>query len=225
MHAILFDIDGTLLESTAVDAQLYEESVRTVLGDVRLRPDWNDYVHVTDSGLLREILVDNGIAYTAELEDRVRSTFVALVDAHIQASGPFQEIPGARRFVEELNGSATHAVAFATGGWGATARRKLQSAGFDVAAVALRSSDDAIRRVDIMAAALQALGDDFESVTYYGDAAWDERACRDLGWHFQAVGPRLGGIMEFVLGDERADPPHAGTARRSTPTGFAKGST
>ena len=83
MHAILFDIDGTLLESTEVDARLYEEAVRTVLGDIGLRPQWNDYVHVTDSGLLREILADNGIAHSVELEGRVRATFVALIDAYI----------------------------------------------------------------------------------------------------------------------------------------------
>jgi beta-phosphoglucomutase-like phosphatase (HAD superfamily) len=211
MHAILFDIDGTLLESTAVDARLYEEAVRAVLGNIRLRQEWTDYVHVTDSGLLREIMADNGILHTAELEERVRSTFVSLVDSHIEARGPFREVPGARRFVEALVASSTHAVAFATGGWGATAERKLRSAGFDVGAVPLRSSDDAIRRAEIMLAALQALGDGFESITYYGDAPWDERACRELNWRFQPVGQRLGGLTEFTLGGEgldsrRADP-------------------
>lgn len=205
MHAVLFDIDGTLLESSFVDARLYQEAVRTVLGDVRLRPEWNDYAHVTDSGLLREIMADNGIAHAAELEDDVRSTFVTLIDAHIDACGPFQEVPGARRFVATLAAGSTYGVAFATGGWGATAKRKLQSAGFDLGAIPLRSSDDAIRRVDIMQAALQALGEEFESITYFGDAPWDERACRELGWRFQPVGPRLGGLAKFVCGGQRAD--------------------
>lgn len=197
MHAVLFDIDGTLLESEAVDGRLYEEALRAGVGEVQLRPNWADYVHVTDSGLLREILDDNGRVYTAELEERVRSRFVALIDAHIQSHGPFREVPGARRFVEALSASATHAVAFATGGWGATAEHKLRSAGFDFTGIPLRSSDDGIRRADIMSAALQALGRDFESVTYYGDAPWDERACRELGWRFQPVGARLQGIREY----------------------------
>ncbi len=197
MHAILFDIDGTLLESDAVDGRLFEDAIRAVLGDIRLRTDWNDYVHVTDSGLLREILGDNGMAYTVALEERVRSKFVALIDSHIQSHGPFREVPGARRFVEALSASATHAVAFATGGWGATAEHKLRSAGFDVTGIPLRSSDDAIQRVEIMQAALQALGHRFESVTYYGDAPWDQRACRELGWYFQPVGHRLQGISEY----------------------------
>jgi FMN phosphatase YigB (HAD superfamily) len=198
-HAILFDIDGTLLQSDAVDGRLFEEAVRAVLGDIRLRSDWNDYVHVTDSGLLREIVADNRMIHTAQLEEQVRSKFVALIDAHIQVHGPFHEVPGARRFVEALTVSTTHAVAFATGGWGATAKRKLHSAGFDLTRIPLRSSDDAIRRVEIMEAALQALGQRFESVTYYGDAAWDERACRELGWRFQPVGHRLQGIHEYSV--------------------------
>jgi len=99
--------------------------------------------------------------------------------------------------VEVLMASTTHAVAFATGGWGATAEHKLRSAGFDVTGIPLRSSDDGIRRADIMTAALHALGRHFESVTYYGDAPWDERACRELGWRFQPVGHRLQGIREY----------------------------
>lgn len=197
MHAMLFDIDGTLLESDVIDGHLFEAAIRAVLGDVRLRADWNDYVHVTDAGLLREISADNGIVHTAELEERVRTTFVSLIDTHIRLHGPFREIPGARRFVEALAASPVHAVAFATGGWGATAAHKLRSAGFDLARIPLRSSDDAIRRVDIMDAALQALGPPFESVTYFGDAGWDERACRELGWRFQPVGHRLQGIREY----------------------------
>ena len=34
-------------------------------------------------------------------------------------------------------------------------------------------------------------------VTYFGDGEWDQRACKELGWQFVAVGPRLGGIESF----------------------------
>ena len=46
--------------------------------------------------------------------------------------------------------------------------------------------------------ALKKLGDDVESVTYFGDAEWDRRACKTLGWNFVAVGPDLVGIESYV---------------------------
>ena len=42
MNAVIFDIDGTLLHSAAVDDALYRKAVQTVLGDVRLRPALQD---------------------------------------------------------------------------------------------------------------------------------------------------------------------------------------
>ena len=65
MRAVLFDIDGTLLHSAAVDDALYREAVRVVLGDVRLRPSLHEYEFVTDTGVLRQILDDNAIAASA----------------------------------------------------------------------------------------------------------------------------------------------------------------
>jgi FMN phosphatase YigB (HAD superfamily) len=48
-----------------------------------------------------------------------------------------------------------------------------------------------------MADALNQLGGEFESVTYYGDGEWDEAASRSLGWEFVPVGERLGGLTRF----------------------------
>lgn len=46
--------------------------------------------------------------------------------------------------------------------------------------------------------ALAKIGDDFESVTYFGGAGWDQRTCASLGWNFVAVGPELGGIETYT---------------------------
>ena len=42
------------------------------------------------------------------------------------------------------------------------------------------TSDDHIERTGIMEIALAELGNDFESVTYFGDGLWDQRACHEL---------------------------------------------
>ena len=74
---------------------------------------------------------------------------------------------------------------------------KLDTAGFNLDGVPVASSDDSPSRVEIMQIALSRLGSDFESVTYFGDAEWDRRACQQLGWNFVAVGSDLGGIESF----------------------------
>lgn len=197
MHAVVFDIDGTLVHSAEVDEALYRASVRSVLGPVRFRASLADYRRVTDAGILQEILGDNSIEFETDHEAAVKSAFVDAFRGHIDLHGPFAEIPGAKSFLESLRGSDAHSVAIATGGWRETALLKLDSAGFDVDGLPLATSDDARDRADIMHLALSQLGNDFATVTYYGDGPWDRAACEHLGWRFVPVGSALGGLTSY----------------------------
>ena len=51
MHLVCFDIDGTLVDTATLDADLYSEAIETVLG-VQLNKDWSQYQNLTDSGIL-----------------------------------------------------------------------------------------------------------------------------------------------------------------------------
>ncbi len=197
MHAIVFDIDGTLIQSASVDDALYKDAVRSVLGPVRFRPSQSDYEFVTDSGILRQILTDNSIPATACRVSEIKSRFVGALTEHIASRGPFAEVPGARRFMASLRSSRDSAVAIATGGWREPAVLKLESAGFDCDGLTIATSDDSHERTAIMQTAVAKLGNGFRSVTYYGDGPWDRDACAILGWRFVAVGPALSGIDAF----------------------------
>ncbi len=59
--AVIFDIDGTLVESSGFEDDLYVAAVRDVLGDVCIRKTWNTYRHVTDTGILLQIMEENRI--------------------------------------------------------------------------------------------------------------------------------------------------------------------
>ena len=197
MHAVLFDIDGTLLQSASVDDALYRESVRAVLGEVRLRRSLYEYNPVTDSGILSQILADNGIPPVPDPTTEIKRHFVELLRGFIDDHGPFEQTPGASEYLQLLRESERHLVAIATGGWGDSARLKLSSAGFDLIDVPLATSDDAPQRADIMRIALSRLGQHFDSVTYFGDGPWDRAASEQLGWHFIPVGRELGGLESF----------------------------
>jgi FMN phosphatase YigB (HAD superfamily) len=202
MHAVVFDIDGTLLQSAAVDDALYKDAVRSILGDPKIRPALSDYDYVSDSGILSQIFSDNSIREVVELEAAIKSRFVQLLSNHISEQGPFQEIPGARDFLKRIDDSSNHAVAIATGGWRASALLKLETAGFGDFDVPIATSDDARDRQEIMRIALSQLDGTFSSVTYYGDGPWDRDASQQLGWSFVAVGSALDGLRSYASLDD-----------------------
>lgn len=210
MHAVVFDIDGTLVQSTDVDNRLYTEAIQSVLGELRFRSNLHEYRSVTDSGILLQVMEENSIAAEPDLIRRIQHRFLSSFEAYFAANGPFEEIPGARRFVRRLRASEDHVVAFATGGWERTARLKLLTSGFDITDIPLASSDDAIERTEIMRLSLRDFDNCFESIVYYGDGIWDKNACESLGWTFCAVGRELGGIDSYADAAAAADNHRAG---------------
>lgn len=196
LHAVILDIDGTLLRSFDDDDRLYRESVSRVLGPVKFR-EMSEYEHVSDSGILAEVLRDNAIQPDPAAIEAVRRTFFAALERHLAQNGPFAEIPGAKAFVQRLKRSQHHACAIATGSWRPSALLKLRTAGFDVDELPIATSDEATARSDILRCALGELRGPIRTVTYYGDGIWDRKACADLGWRFRGVGPALQGISSF----------------------------
>lgn len=201
MHAVIFDIDGTLLQTDASDDALFLQSVRSALGNVQLRSSWGMYTQFTAAGILTEILCDNDIAVTPERMAAVRGCFIEGVRHHVSEHGPFPEIPGARSYVQSLHASTTHRIAYATGGWGDSALLKLSLASFPVNGIPLASSDDHTDRSQIMLQALSQLNGSFESITYYGDGSWDALAASALDWQFVPVGRKLDGLKQYVTRD------------------------
>jgi phosphoglycolate phosphatase-like HAD superfamily hydrolase len=187
---IIFDIDGTLVDSTEFEDRLYLDAVRSVLGGVNIRPDLRSYEHVTDSGILRAIFDENRID-GSKLHDEVRQRFGELIsdELRLNACSP---IPGAIELVEAVRRSGEFEVGIATGGWGHTARMKLTSAGFSAEDIPLASSDDSHERIRIMERCRSHLSTTNTTI-YVGDGEWDKRATEALGWRFLGIGERLRG--------------------------------
>jgi phosphoglycolate phosphatase-like HAD superfamily hydrolase len=196
MHAVVFDIDGTLLQSSDADGALYIAAIQKVLGKVRIRENWGEYEHVTDSGILDQILRDNALGRDPNVIATIKNTFVETLRCHIEDYGPFKEVPGALKFLNDMYEATSRRFAYATGSWAAAALLKLESAGFPVKGVPLSSSDHSPQRRAIMENALRQLGP-YDTVTYYGDGKWDREAALSLGWRFMPVGAALGGITRF----------------------------
>jgi FMN phosphatase YigB (HAD superfamily) len=198
MHAVIFDIDGTLVDSYGVDNSMYVDAVRAALGSVAIRDGWSKYARVTDTGVLADICSDNGLLYDASVSTAVMNVYLGILRSHMETNGPYREIPGALDYVNTLRRRSDVRVAYATGGWRPLAQFKLTSFGFPLEDIPLASADDYPDRTQIMMHALCQLQGTFGSHTYFGDGVWDKAAAAQLGWNFVAVGPKLGGLSDYA---------------------------
>jgi len=197
MHALIFDIDGTLLDSFEADAGMFADAIRSVLGNVRIREAWGMYEDVTDMGILAGVAYDNHFDLTPSIANAIEADHLQRLNRHVQTKGAFREIAGARDYVTALTQRTDVRIAYATGAWRSSALVKLTSAGFPLAGIPLATSNDHHQRAEIMRHALSQLPQPVDSITYYGDGEWDVVATSRLGWNFVPVGPKLGGLMRF----------------------------
>ena len=209
MHLVMFDIDGTLVDSRGFDEELFARAIRREIG-VPVDETWQSYQQCTDSGVLEEVLVQNDMPVSERLRasERVKRCFIQLVQDHIamQPAG-LAPIPGAPALIRKLRSNSEVVIAFATGGWRETAEMKLRSAGIEFEGLPFATSSEAAARTEIMRLAERRAGayGHFSRRTYFGDAPWDRKASAELGYDFLAVGGRVdhpGGFKD--LSDQEA---------------------
>ena len=144
---VVFDVDGTLIESVALDAELYDRAFLETFG-VRLpTTDWATYRNATDAGIAEEAVERLGVPTAGVVE--LRRRFVEL----LETVEVIPAVAGARTIIGELRARGM-AVAIATGGWSDAAAAKLRAAGVEVGDVPLVGSESSPRRADIIEAAI-----------------------------------------------------------------------
>jgi beta-phosphoglucomutase-like phosphatase (HAD superfamily) len=202
MISIMFDIDGTLVDSFAFDEQCFNSAVKETLGhDVDTR--WDIYQHVTDRGLLMELLANNGRSdEIATIEPLVKMRFVQKVVRHL-SEAKVEPTAGAAEFIAELKERDDVNLSIATGGWLESAAIKLQSAGIDINGIPIATSNDHHIRTEIMRIA-QVNSGSGQRVVYFGDAEWDKKACAELGFKFILLGNRTDHELQLTDFSDRA---------------------
>ena len=188
----IFDIDGTLTATNAVDDECYLRAVAETLEVDVGAVDWSDAPHVSDAAIARWLWrCHRDRAPEPHEVAQLRQRFFALLTAALVSSPErFVPIEGAREIVHHLR-SAGWSVALATGAWGPSATIKLRAAGFVSDRVPLACGDDAESREDIVRLAWRKAeaeaGISFQRVVSVGDAPWDVRTARSLGIPFVGI--------------------------------------
>jgi phosphoglycolate phosphatase-like HAD superfamily hydrolase len=193
MRLAVFDVDGTLTDTKAVDYECFLRAVADQLGVDRARLDLSEAPHVTDSAIAewlshkhrgRDLSEDEGV--------RLIDSFVGLLRAELaRTAARFAPVAGAPGLFAELR-VAGWEVAVATGGWAPSAHLKLTASGLAEAGLVMATASDASTRVEILRLALgrareRARGD-YCRIVSVGDGVWDVRAAAELGWAFVGVG-------------------------------------
>jgi phosphoglycolate phosphatase-like HAD superfamily hydrolase len=190
MIHVMFDIDGTLLESYELDFECFVDAVKEVTG-LNIDTNWASYEHVTDVGILKEFFEKNKIENNSEIVDRVKKSFLKKIEKEIVIS-PIKQVLGASEFISKLKSLDNVVISFATGGWFESAILKLKSAGIDFSNVSIASSNDHYSRIGIMRIAEKRATDaELLNFTYFGDGIWDLKACKELGINFVLVGDKV----------------------------------
>jgi phosphoglycolate phosphatase-like HAD superfamily hydrolase len=193
MTLVMFDIDGTLTESFALDSSAFLDALRDVFGFDDVCDDWAKYQHVTDAGILAEVfaLRQNRQPRQEEIS-RIQAHFVALLAARADSAGGIRPVCGVTALLMRLFVSPDGAVAYASGSWGDAARFKLHSAGLPFEGVPSAFSDDEVSREGLCRLARTRAeiqyGKTFRRVIYVGDGVWDMRTSQSLGYGFIGIG-------------------------------------
>jgi phosphoglycolate phosphatase-like HAD superfamily hydrolase len=186
---VIFDIDGTLLESSSTHHLLIADVLRADGLDAHSRP-WNAYTNYTDWGVVDELMREaRGRSVSSAELIRFDLRYRDAILRHLDASA-IAEIPGAGRLLRELEAEPDVFIAFATGSLRSMAEVKLGLLGVDAATAVLATGSDYITREEIVEAVIEQTraraGRDLK-VVMLGDGIWDERTAVNLGKPFVAL--------------------------------------
>jgi phosphoglycolate phosphatase-like HAD superfamily hydrolase len=193
-HLLIFDVDGTLVNSLTAEAICFPRACEEALGLTAVSSDWHNYRNPSDSGIVSE-LVERHFGRSATPDDlaRVERHFFSLLKETYAARPELcREVDGAVAAFARAQQLPDTIVAIATSGWRTTATLKLSIAGFQISNIEVATSNDAPAKIDIMRvsherAQVSGRTPRFASVTYIGDSAGDRRAAAALGFAFIGI--------------------------------------
>lgn len=190
-RAVLFDIDGTLVDSNYVHIDTWSRAFADAGVSV---PSWQIHRCIGMDGdkLLEALVGSSDSAAALEAKDLHTSYYE-------DASGRLEVLPGARELVQRIADAGLSVVLATSAPENELARlRDLLDIEEIVSVVtSAEDADTAKPNPEVVAVALDRAGVDAESAIMVGDSVWDMKASTALG--VTAIGVRSGGISDSEL--------------------------
>lgn len=194
MKLVIFDIDGTLTQTSQVDTLCFERAL-AANGINSPETDWHSCPHVSDTGLTRHLYQKHHSREPHEHEEiALRDSLVAFLHEHhgLDAS-LFAEVLGAGVMLAELARKQDWVIALATGCWRASAEMKLRAANIPLQQKPAGFAEDGPSRETIVSAAMQRASThygakNFDRIVSVGDGVWDVKTAANLELAFVGIG-------------------------------------
>lgn len=198
---VLFDIDGTLLFSNAIDSLCFADSYHAIFGHPFPTIDWRQFPQVTDHVIFRTAFYQHFKRFPSDAErEEFEDHYVNRLKLERQAQPEaFQEVSGAADCWHYLNQDDRFVTGIATGGWKAPAQIKLQHVGIPSPPPYAAYANDMEHRAHILesAMALARAEHAIDKVVYVGDAIWDVHTTRQM--NIPLIGIRREGDHDILL--------------------------
>jgi phosphoglycolate phosphatase-like HAD superfamily hydrolase len=215
MKYIIFDIDGTLTDTTEVDDRCFTQALEDVFNFKGFETNYGHYTNTTDSGIIDQLFQEqHQRTYTeAERDAFIKHFCDLLADAYALENHCMKEIPKAAKIIQTLCKQEGLSIGLATGGWRESALFKLRCAGINISGCAAASfAQDAKARRHIIGNTIRQMNElhqlevPLSDITYIGDGRWDYEATRQLGIGFIGINnKKLAEIGDIVKLDDYDD--------------------
>jgi len=180
--AVIFDVDGVLLELTAAEEDAFFLAFERRYGLTGLSRDWDSYRVRNDEHIIAEILETHGLP--AQDSAAVVEDYLAILSSGLERGTiPSVTIPGAADMLREL--SITHSTGIATANLLTAARLRLENQNLwaPVSLLAFGAEGSGHKR-DTVARAIAATSLPKHRIVYIGDNLNDVDAGFANGVHF-----------------------------------------
>lgn len=196
---LVFDIDGTLCDTKTVGDNCFINTFEAMYNCNLGKIQWEYFTNVTDAALYHDLFFqikktkatgDEIIKFKLTYESNLKTLFAGnLVSA----------TPGANEFISYCKQQNFY-LSIATGNWLNSALIKMDACGLNYKSISISSSDDALRREEIL---LSAIGkaknrhkqSDFGRIVYFGDGRWDYECAKNLNIDFVGVDINKSGTL------------------------------
>jgi phosphoglycolate phosphatase-like HAD superfamily hydrolase len=201
MILIIFDVDGTLVQSNKVDSKCFASTYETVYGKAFPTIDWQKYPHVSDTTIFQTVIQEHfNRSVRPNEEEAFRQKFVeSILKKRKEAPHEFSEVPFAKRTIDNLLEDERFIVGVATGGWKAPALVKLDFVDIPSQKLIISGADGKETREAIINETIlnaRKRHQNIQRMVYVGDAPWDVTTTRNM--NLPLIGIRRKGDLDFL---------------------------
>ena len=193
MNFIIFDIDGTLANTKAVDDKCFIRAFEETFSIDISNEIWENLKNVTDWGITEEIIKRelNRVPQRDEYQLMLSNHIKNLEIEKTRDISQFKEIGGAKEFFNDLIELDDCNVGVATGAWEKSAQLKLDAIGIQLDGICFSNSDYYKSREYITTHVINQLKikskKEPDRIVYFGDGAWDYKTCQNLNIDFFGI--------------------------------------